>query len=691
LNTLNSKQQQAIRHVHTPLLVLAGAGSGKTRVITEKIAWLINHCDYKAKQIAAVTFTNKAASEMKERVKKILLPGQGRGLTVSTFHTLGLKIIRSEVHNLDLRKNFTIYDAQDSKALLKNLLLQEVSNNDSVEELIDECQHLIGQWKNACLLPDKINQSSGQIDFIENNINGELFIRLYHKYNEYLHSYNAVDFDDLILLPVLLFNSQAQILLKWQKKIRYLLVDEYQDTNIAQYHLVKLLTISSETEIEPAGLTVVGDDDQSIYCWRGARPENLAQLEVDYSNIEIVKLEQNYRSYARILKTANQLIQHNPHVFEKKLWSELGYGDPIKIIRAGDEHKEVELVVSSIIYNHFSQNKLYSDFAILYRGNHQSRLFEKHLREQQIPYQITGGPSFFSYTEIKDILAYLKLIINPQDDSAFLRVVNVPRRQIGTTTIQKLSEYSKSLSKPLFDCCLSIGIGEVIETKTVAKLQEFCHWITRIAQLSRELTPVNAVSQLLTDMDYFSWLMETSQTEVKAQRRIENVNELTEWLQRLYDVEIEKNLSSNDEVELSDLLNKMILLNILERNEEEQETNNVSLMTLHSAKGLEFPHVYMVGMEEELLPHRTSIEEDNIEEERRLCYVGITRARQQLTLTLAAKRKRFGEYIDCEPSRFISELPEDDLEWVHGKEQLQGEDKKNFARNNIANLRAMLE
>jgi ATP-dependent DNA helicase Rep len=687
LKTLNSKQKQAVRHVHTPLLVLAGAGSGKTSVITEKISWLINHCNYNAKQIAAVTFTNKAAREMLERVKKILNKNQSRGLTVSTFHTLGLKIIRSEVSALNLLSNFTIYDANDSKALLKNLLLQEVTSNDLVEELITELQYLIGQWKNACLLPHKINIST-----LENQLNAELFVHIYQQYSDYLHSYNAVDFDDLILLPVLLFNSRPDLLLKWQKKIRYLLVDEYQDTNIAQYRLVKLLTTGNrEHNISSAGLTVVGDDDQSIYCWRGARPENLAQLENDFKNIEIIKLEQNYRSCARILKAANQLIQHNPHVFEKKLWSELGYGEPIKIIRAADEHKEVELVVSSIIYHHFSQNKQYSDFAILYRGNHQSRLFEKHLREQQIPYQITGGPSFFSYTEIKDLLAYLKVIINPQDDSAFLRVINVPRRQIGIKTIQKLTGYSKTVNKSLFNSCLTMGVGEFIDTGTVEKLQEFCQWITRIEQLSRELTPVKAITQLISDMDYYAWLMETSPTEAKAQRRIENVNELVEWLQRLYDQEIDKNISSAADIELSDLLNKMILMNILEKNEEEQETNCVSLMTLHSAKGLEFPHVYMVGMEEELLPHRTSIEEDNIEEERRLCYVGITRAKQQLTLTLTARRKRFGEYMDCEPSRFISELPEEDLEWVHGREQLQGEDKKVFARNSIDNLRAMLD
>ncbi len=687
MNTPNPKQQQAITHIHSPLLVLAGAGSGKTRVITEKIAWLINRCDYKAKQIAAVTFTNKAAREMKERVKHILPSSKIRGLTVSTFHTLGLKIIRSETSHLDLRTNFTIYDANDSKALLKNLLLAQVNSSDLVDELIGELQHLIGQWKNACLLPDKINTLT-----LENQVNAELFIHLYQQYNEYLHSYNAVDFDDLILLPVLLFYSQPQILLKWQKKIRYLLVDEYQDTNIAQYRLVKLLaSANTKGNLTAAGLTVVGDDDQSIYCWRGARPENLAQLEHDFKNIEVVKLEQNYRSYARILKAANQLIQNNPHVFEKKLWSDLGYGDPIKVIRAADEFKEVELVISSIVYQHFSKNKQYADFAILYRGNHQSRLFEKQLREQQIPYKIAGGTSFFSHTEIKDILSYLKLIINPQDDAAFLRVVNIPRRQIGTATIQKLSDYSKKVKQPLFDCCLSIGINEVIEVNSIAKLVEFCQWITRIAKLSQELTPIKAISQMISDMDYYAWLMETSNTETKAQRRIENVIELVEWLQRLYDQEVEKNLSSSNTIELSDIVNKMILLNILEQNEEEQETNCVSLMTLHSAKGLEFPHVYMIGMEEELLPHRTSIEEDNIEEERRLCYVGITRARQHLTLTLAAKRRRFGEDIDCEPSRFIAELPSEDLEWVNGKEKLQGEEKKNFVGSHLANMRALLE
>ncbi|MFK5985685.1 MAG: UvrD-helicase domain-containing protein [Pseudomonadota bacterium] len=687
MNTLNSKQQQAVRHVRSPLLVLAGAGSGKTRVITEKIAWLVNRCNYKANQIAAVTFTNKAAREMKERVKKVLPGNQSRGLTVSTFHTLGLKIIRSEAKQLDLRHNFTIYDANDSKALLKNLLVAQLSSADLVEELIGELQQLIGQWKNACLLPHRIKPST-----LENQLNSELFILLYQQYNDYLHSYNAVDFDDLILLPVLLFNSQPQTLLKWQKKIRYLLVDEYQDTNIAQYRLVKLLASENKSaNLAAAGLTVVGDDDQSIYCWRGARPENLAQLEHDFKDIEVVKLEQNYRSYARILKAANQLIQHNPHVFEKKLWSDLGYGVPIKVIRARDEFKEVESVISSIVYHHFSQSKQYSDFAILYRGNHQSRLFEKQLREQQIPYKIAGGPSFFSYTEIKDILSYLKILINPQDDSAFLRVINVPRRQIGTSTIQKLSDYSKKVNQPLFNCCLGIGINQFIDKKAINKLQEFCNWINRIGELSRELSPVKAVSQLITDMDYYAWLIETSSTEAKAQRRIENVNELVEWLQRLYDLEVEKNINSSNEVELSDIVNKMILLNILEQNEEEQETNCVSLMTLHSAKGLEFPHVYMVGMEEELLPHRTSIEEDNIEEERRLCYVGITRAREQLTLTMAAKRRRFGEDIDCEPSRFISELPEEDLQWINGKEKLQGSEKKTFVGSHLANIRAMLD
>jgi len=680
LNTLNSKQQQAVKHVHSPVLVLAGAGSGKTRVITEKIAYLIQQCGYKAHNIAAVTFTNKAAREMTSRIKGLLPSSVTRGLTVSTFHTLGLKIIRSESATLDLHSGFTIYDADDSKSLLKNLLQQQFKDNDLCSELADDIQHYISQWKNDCLFPDQVlsflSQQQSTDDYYPDNLN--LFIEYYHQYTKHLKTYNAVDFDDLILLPLKLFEQHANIREKWQAKIQYLLVDEYQDTNAAQYNLVKMIIA------DKSGLTVVGDDDQSIYCWRGARPENLAMLEKDFQTIQIIKLEQNYRSSGRILKAANHLIKNNPHVFEKSLWSDMGYGESIRIIRAADEHKEVEHVVSSLISNHFRHKKSYADFAILYRGNHQSRLFEKQLREQQIPYKLTGGTSFFAYAEIKDIMAYLKLLVNSDDNTAFLRIINTPKRKIGTSTIEKLNEYAKQVNKSLFACSSSIALGEFMGEKAAHKLQEFAQWIASIQKISQTEHPVKAVQQMIVDMDYYPWLMETSKTETQATRRNENVTELVDWLQRLYEQE-------EGHQELEDLVNKMILLDILQRNEEEEEIDCVTLMTLHSAKGLEFPHVYMVGMEEELLPHRTSIEEDNIEEERRLCYVGITRARQQLTLTLAAKRRQYGEIVDCEPSRFISELPEEDIEWIQGKEQLQGEEKQIHAKASIANIRALLD
>jgi len=680
LNSLNTKQQQAVRHIHTPVLVLAGAGSGKTRVITEKIAYLIRDCDYKAYNIAAVTFTNKAAKEMTARIKALLAGPLTRGLTVSTFHTLGLKIIRSEAASLDLHSGFTIYDADDSKTLIKNLLQQQFKDNDLCAELADELQYFISKWKNECLLPEQVipylAKQRDSDDFYHENLN--LFIEYYQQYRQHLKTYNAVDFDDLILLPLKLFEQFPHIKAKWQAKIQYLLVDEYQDTNTAQYELVKTLVADKN------GLTVVGDDDQSIYCWRGARPENLAMLEKDFPTIQIVKLEQNYRSSGRILKAANHLIKNNPHVFEKSLWSEMGYGESIRIIKAADEHKEVEHVVSSLISNHFRLKKSYADFAILYRGNHQSRLFEKQLREQQIPYKLTGGTSFFAYTEIKDLMAYLKLLVNPDDNTAFLRIINTPRRKIGTSTIEKLNQYAKQVDKSLLQCCSSLGLDEFMGEKSASKLHEFAEWIELIREKSTHEHPVKAVQQMIIDMDYYPWLMETSKTEAQATRRNENVDELIEWLQRLYDQE-------DEHKELDELVNKMILLDIMERNEEEQELDCVTLMTLHSAKGLEFPHVYMVGMEEELLPHRTSIEEDNIEEERRLCYVGITRAQQQLTLTLAAKRRRFGEIVDCEPSRFIAELPEADLEWLQGKDQLQGKEKQVHAKASLANIRAILD
>jgi len=676
LPDLNPRQQQAVEHIDSPLLVLAGAGSGKTRVITNKIAYLIQECGHKAHTIASVTFTNKAAREMKERVSQIIPKSQTRGLRVSTFHTLGLNIIKSELKLLGLKSGFSIFDTHDSHALLKDLMRQPDSkgsqlDEETIKEHFESISKQISSWKNDCLTPEQLAQQASSDPAFTYSV------KIYGEYNHHLRTYNAVDFDDLIMLPVLVFTNHPEILEKWRNRIRYLLVDEYQDTNTTQYELVKML-VGDRTS-----LTVVGDDDQSIYCWRGAKPENLALLEKDFPKLKVIKLEQNYRSTKIILKAANTLIANNPHVFEKALWSDLGNGEPIRIMRVPDEHKEAVRVVSSLVAHHFRFKKSYGDYAILYRGNHQSRLFEKQLREQQVPYFISGGISFFSHTEIRDMLSYLRLLVNPDDDNAFLRVINTPRRQIGSATIEKLSQYSALSKTGLLAACGHLALNEHLPEKAVQRLNEFANWMQRMQRSTHEENPIKVVEQLIVDIDYDTWLFETSNNEKQAEKRIENVNELITWLQRLYENEPESSLE--------DLVSKMILLDIMERNEEDSADDQVALMTMHASKGLEFPYVYIVGMEEELLPHRTSIEEENIEEERRLCYVGITRAQKELTFSLTSKRKQYGELIDSEPSRFLDELPPEDLEWLEGgKQQLEGEERKEFGRASIAGIRDIL-
>ncbi len=670
MSALNPRQQQAVKHIDSPLLVLAGAGSGKTRVITSKIAYLIQECGHKAHTIASVTFTNKAAREMKERVSQIIPRSQTRGLRVSTFHTLGLNIIKSELSILSLKSGFSIFDTHDSHTLLKDLMRSHFKDEELIKEHFEGFARQISSWKNDCISPEQLLQQPPPDPALAYNI------KVYADYNHHLRTYNAVDFDDLIMLPVLLFNNHPAILEKWQKRIRYLLVDEYQDTNTTQYELVKLL-VGGRTS-----LTVVGDDDQSIYCWRGAKPENLSLLEKDFPSLKVIKLEQNYRSTRLILNAANTLIANNPHVFEKALWSELGHGTPIRILRVPDEHKEAERVVSSLVAHHFRFKKSYRDYAILYRGNHQSRLFEKQLREQQVPYYLSGGVSFFSYTEIRDMLSYLRLLVNPDDDNAFLRIINTPRRQIGSATIEKLSHYCSHSRTSLLSACSHLALKEYLPEKAVQRLAEFGQWMERMQQSAWEDNPIKVVEQLIVDIDYDTWLFETSNNEKQAEKRIENVNELVAWLQRLYDNEPESSLQ--------DLVSKMILLDIMDRNEEDSEDDQVALMTMHASKGLEFPYVYIVGMEEGFLPHRTSIEEDNIEEERRLCYVGITRAQKELTFSLSEKRRQYGEITDTEPSRFLDELPQEDLEWVEGKQKLEGDERKEFGRASIAGIRDIL-
>ncbi len=662
---LNPRQREAVEYLGGPLLVLAGAGSGKTRVITHKIAYLIQHCGTPARHITAVTFTNKAAREMKSRVGELLGGGESRGLTVSTFHNLGLNILRREHRQLGYKAGFSIFDQQDSESLLKELLRKD----DLDDELVEQAQWAISNWKNNLVTPEQALASAGDETAMANALR-------YEAYQRSLKAYNAVDFDDLILQPARLFAEHPEILEHWQNRIRYLLVDEYQDTNASQYQLVRLLVGAR------GALTVVGDDDQSIYAWRGARPQNLAQLKDDYPTLKLIKLEQNYRSTGNILHAANTLIANNPHVFEKKLWSAIGNGDPLRMIVCKDEQHEAERVVSEIIHHRYRAGAPLSDYAILYRGNHQSRPFEKALREQGLAYFISGGTSFFARAEIKDVMSYLRLLTNPVDDTAFLRIVNTPRRQIGPGTLEKLGTYATERDISLLDACDEFGLEAQLSPRALKALREFSAWVWRFARKAEEDEPIETVRQMLTEIGYEDWLRERSSSDKVAERRIGNVEELIEWLGKLREKDGDRTLT--------DMINHLVLMDVLERQNEDEAGDRIALMTLHAAKGLEFPHVFLVGMEEELLPHRTSIEQDDVEEERRLAYVGITRAQRTLTMTAAAKRRRFGETVECEPSRFLGELPKDIVKWEGVGNPLSEEERKERGNAHLANLKALL-
>ena len=668
---LNPQQQAALKYIDGPLLVLAGAGSGKTSVITRKIAYLVEECGIPARNIAAVTFTNKAAREMKARVSNLLGKAEGKGLTVSTFHNLGLTIIRTEIKALGFRPGFSILDQEDCRKLIKELLVRHTELD---EKLIDTAQNTISNWKNSLREP-------GQAASASNSTGEQGIAMLYERYQRALKAYNAVDFDDLIMTPVMLFKQQPEILAKWQKRIRYLLVDEYQDTNLAQYELVKTLVN------EKQALTVVGDDDQSIYAWRGARPENLMQLQEDFPTLNIIKLEQNYRSTGRILKAANTLIDNNPHLINKALWSELGPGDPLRFISSENEELECERVVNEIIDMRLKRRCKYSDFAVLYRGNYQAKLVEIKLQTQNIPYEITGGQSFYAKTEIKDVMAYLRLIINPTDDNALLRIINTPRRQIGPTTLEKLGEYANQRNLSLYDAIDEVGLNASMPANNLERLKRFKHWIQRVNRHIYDGSPMVAINEMLDDIDYLGWLQQNASNDHVAQKRWDNVQFLLSQLAQVLKRDEEE--TENGDSRIENAIAKLILRDLLDREQEESADDKVQLMTLHAAKGLEFLHVFMIGMEEDILPHKNSVEGGQIEEERRLAYVGITRAQRTLTMTSARQRTQFGETSATTPSRFVDELPEDDLIKIGGGEPISEAENKAKGEESLAALKSL--
>ncbi|MDO8330325.1 MAG: DNA helicase Rep [Fluviicoccus sp.] len=675
MSNLNPRQLEAMKYIDGPLLVLAGAGSGKTSVITRKIAYLIEECGIKPHRIFAVTFTNKAAREMKERVGKLLHGKAAQGISVSTFHTLGLTMIRHELEAAGLKNNFSILDADDAQRLLADLLHKENSPAAERKEALKFISKKISDWKNDLIQPVQAVSVA--------TTNEELIAaQIYEGYQRHLRAYNAVDFDDLISIPTRLLQENQVIREKWQERVHYLLVDEYQDTNTAQYLLVKLLVGTR------ARFTAVGDDDQSIYAWRGAKPENMIQLTHDYPNLKVVKLEQNYRSMARILTAANSVIGNNPHVFEKKLWSQHGLGDRIRIITCPTDRDEAERVANDLIHHKLINSRTWKDYAILYRGNFQAKAIETQLRELQIPYKISGGTSFYSRAEIKDVMSYMRLIINPSDDSAFLRIINTPKRAIGPATLEKLASYAQQRGVSLLTACQEFGLAEALgQKKALVTLQEFAQWLEHHTREILESTePVPLIRRLLNDIDFEDYIREQAPTPQGAEARLENINFLLNSIQGMIN-----KAETEDDKNIEAIIRKLVLIDLLDQQAEEDDSDRVQLLTLHASKGLEYPHVYIIGLEEDLLPHRNSIDADTVEEERRLMYVGITRAKQTLTLTLAERRKSGGDFRSTMPSRFLDELPHEEIEWIGKTSTRSPQEKQRIGAAHLANLRALLK
>jgi ATP-dependent DNA helicase Rep len=673
---LNAPQSEAVYYMDGPCLVLAGAGSGKTRVITQKIAHLIEDCGYDPKTIAALTFTNKAASEMQERIAKLLKqPRQAKKITVSTFHSLGVKILRQEARGVGLKDRFSIMDSDDCFSLVQDLAIT------TDKQLIRRIQGTMSLWKNGLIDPDTALAQAIDEDEAQT-------ARIYRSYMATLSAYQAVDFDDLIRLPVELFRKDEEVRDKWQRRLRYLLVDEYQDTNTCQYELVKLLVTGIGKK---PMFTAVGDDDQAIYAWRGATIENLKTLQVDFPDLRLIKLEQNYRSTTRILQAANAVIANNPKLFDKALWSEHGLGEPIRVMPMPDDEQEAEQIAILISAHRCDRSTQFSDYAILYRGNHQARVIELSLRKERIPYTISGGQSYFDKAEIKDIISYLRLIANQDDDPAFIRAITTPKRGVGQATLEALGSFSGQWQCSLFEAAHKGGIEAILPERQLRPLREFCTFISQLESRASRPGPAGSgenAAEVLDDMmkeiEYEGYLYEHFD-ERQAQSKMENVIDFTSWLK-------EKGcggkLGDGDEKNLLELTQMVALMTMLEGKDEQPDA--VRMSTLHASKGLEFPHVFLVGVEEGILPHKGDPDAPfdtlgaRIEEERRLMYVGITRAQLTLHITWCKKRRRARESVHCDMSRFIKEMKLDEGDAV------ETEAEKLTPQDRLANLKALL-
>ena len=655
---LNPPQRAAVLQDQGPLLVLAGAGSGKTRVIVEKIAHLVASGRYPARRIAAITFTNKSAKEMRERVGK-RIKGEAAGeLTICTFHALGLKFLQIEHAAVGLRRGFSIFDADDSAAQVKDLM------PGAKPEAIDDAKNLISRAKNAGLSPEQALAAARSTREME-------AARLYARYQARLSSFNAVDFDDLIRLPVQVLEESAEVVAAWRERIGYLLVDECQDTNDAQYRLLKAIA-------GPRGhFTCVGDDDQSIYAWRGANPENLQQMARDYPALQVIKLEQNYRCSNRVLRAANALIARNPHEHPKTLWSDQADGERIRVWECRDSEHEAEKVAAEIFFQHESAQVPWNEFCILFRGNHQSRPLEKALQLLRVPYHLTGGTAFLERQEVKDALAWLRVLANPDDDAAFLRAVQSPKREVGATSLARLAELAASKHLPMSRAAQSMGALQQLPPRAANGLGAFNDAIADLRAHAAQLSAADLVRRLAEKSGLLADLRGQCRDEASFQRRKANLDELAEWFE-----------GGPRGASAGDLAAQLALLS---RNDKDDGGNQVRLMSLHAAKGLEFGCVFIVGCEDGTLPHEAALEEGSLEEERRLMYVGITRAKSRLWLSHSRETRRFREKLRLQPSRFLDELPAAELQRDGADPVADAAAKKERASAGFAAIQALLD
>ena len=654
LTGLNKEQQQAVQHTEGPLLILAGAGSGKTKVLTVRIAHLLAQ-GVNPYEILAITFTNKAAKEMKSRVEGLVGDVANR-IWLSTFHSFCAKFLRFELDNfLGYNSNFTIYDTSDSQAVIKAAL--KALNLDDKYYPVGAMIGAISDAKNKLLFASDFRKQAR--DFYQQKV-----ADVYEYYERELRKNNALDFDDLLLVAVKLLQSNEAVLDKYSKRFRYVMIDEYQDTNHAQYLLAKLLASHWKN------IAVVGDADQSIYAWRGADIQNILDFEKDYPNCTSIKLEQNYRSTKIILDAANAVIENNEGRQKKNLWTDKTEGAKIQHFTAQSEHEEAAFIGDTIAKKHDIHGVPYGDMAILYRTNAQSRVLEEALIKRALPYTMVGGTKFYDRKEIKDVLAYLRVLYNPFDDLSLLRIINVPKRSIGATTVAKLQDYARANGTSLFMTLTQLHLVDTIKGKTKEKLEEFGILIFTLVAEMEDKTVLDILESILDRTGYLAQLEES--TDPQDQARAENIGELLSVAKDFQD--------TNPNGTVEDFLEQVALVNDVDSFE--QEESKVTLMTLHAAKGLEFPIVFLGGLEEGLFPHsRTLMNPEEIEEERRLAYVGITRAEKELYISNATTRTVFGRTSSYLPSRFIDEIPEELVDGLRAKRKVPDDIKRHVPQH----------